>query len=70
MHETLRRRLGVALKDPDWSVRRSAAMRWQKWGRMPPEAVPALAAALKDPDQDVRQRAADVLGKIGPNARG
>jgi HEAT repeat protein len=55
-----------ALRDPDWAVRRSAALGLGRCGR---RAVPALRSALADRNPLVQARAARSLGAIGPKAR-
>ena len=54
----------LTLKDPDWSVRGSAADALGRIGIGLEDAVPALIQALQDPDLWVRGIAKDVLKRI------
>lgn len=49
-----------------WDMPETAA---EALGRIGAAAVPQLAQALRDPNPLVRKRAADILARIGPDAR-
>jgi hypothetical protein len=56
-----------ALKDPDSSVRSSAAESLGKIGSE--EAIPTLSETLNDESTEVRQKVVEALGKIGDRNR-
>ena len=62
-------RLMTALKDPDWSVRTSAAGVLAQLGPEAASAETALIETLKDPDARVRSAAADAVLRVAPSAR-
>ena len=54
------------LEDPEWNVRKNAAIALTAWGPEAEPAVPALIEALSDEEWQVRKPAAQALAAIGP----
>ena len=55
----------ILLKNPDWQMRRQAALALGKIGVTKETALPALEEALEDKDKMVQATAAEVLGGAG-----
>jgi hypothetical protein len=62
-------RLITGLKNPDWSVRTSAAGVLAQLGPEAASAETELVEGLKDPDARVRSAAADAVLRVAPSAR-
>ncbi len=55
----------ISMRD-EWSVQQTVSDALRRIGS---PAVPSLVRSLKSPDAAVRMRAADVLGRMGPDAK-
>jgi endoglucanase len=64
--ETIVQELSALLKDPEWTIRKNAAISLADRGPEAEPAMPALVEALSDEEWQVREPAAKALASIGP----
>lgn len=57
------------LEDPEWKIRKNAAIALITWGPEAEPAIPVLIRALGDEEWQVRKPAAQALAAIGPAAQ-